>query len=117
MFLVQVIALDSDDFEMTSKNYRCQTLTVARRLQTKIIDMYARRYLAEDWDAPDSELAEIDNAEIAEWKEENVSFNEDGNASIYGFDAGHAEVNIVELNEVVTAATVDTVKIETPYAY
>jgi len=116
MFLVQVIALDSDDFKMESKNYHCDSRTTAEQLQSNIIDKYARKYLAEDWDDEDEELAKISDKKVEKWKKKNVSI-EDGNAFIYGFDAGHAEVNIIELGEVITADTVNTVKIETPYAY
>lgn len=117
MFLVQVIALDSDDFKMKSKNYRCDSRPTAERLQSKIIDKYARKYLADDWDDDDDELAKISYEEVEEWKEYNVSIDEDGNAQLYGADSGHGEVNIIELNDVITSKTLDTVEIETPYYY
>ena len=117
MFLVQVIALDSDDFEVKSKHYRCNSRTTAEKLQSKIIDKYARLYLSEDWDAEDEELAKISDEEVEEWKEYNVSIDEDGNAQLYGADSGHGEVNIIELNDAITSKTLDTVEIETPYYY
>ena len=117
MFLVQVIALDSDDFKMESKNYRCDSRTTAEQLQSKIIDKYARKYLADDWDDEDEELAKISDDKVSDWKEYNVSINKNGNAYICGYDSGHAEVNIIELNDVITADTVNTVTFETPYAY
>ena len=116
MFLVQVIALDSDDLNVESKNYRCDSRPTAEQLQSNIIDKYARRYLAEDWDDDDETLNKISDKKVAKWKKKNGVIKK-GNTYIYGFDAGHAEVNIIELGDVITADTVNTVKIETPYAY
>ena len=117
MFLVQVMGLDSDDFEMESKNYRCDSLTTAQKLQDRIINKYARRYLSRDWDADDEELEKVSDNEVAEWKEYNVSIHDDGTAYLYDGDSGHGEIHILELNEVVTADNVNTIEIETPFYY